>query len=421
MHPRTITFIDELPSTRHGKLDRAVLLAASQNSNGTTPPGRGQRGTDGEPQNATETKLLEIWQSLLEQKQIGVHDDFFELGGNSLLALRMFNKLEQETTTRVPLASLVQHRTIRSIASIVEGEDVMIRNTPVVELQPQGNRPPVFCVHGIGGEVVQLTTLVKHLPLEQPFFGFQAMGRDSADEPFSTIEKMAEYYLEHMRDVQPEGPYYVAGYSFGGSVAFEMAQQLMAAGETVAALIVIDTASQTYVRDNYKWIYIPRFFIHLPIWFFGDYLRSGWRKIWTRPMRLLRLAAKRLWDLVKPGKKDASSVDVEAVFYAPDVPEHYRRLYEAHYRALRAYKARPYSGKVTLLRSRITGLFGSLEKDLGWKDVADGGVEVNYVCGSHATMLDEPHVEALANTLSRVALEAQVIQNERATATTDRT
>jgi len=319
---------------------------------------------------------------------------------------------------RLPLESLVRHRTIRSIAALVDGEVREAQPSLVVELQPAGNRPPIFCVHGIGGEVVQLTKVAKYLPREQPLFGFHAVGRNSAEEPFSSIDKMATTYLEHLRTYQPQGPYYVAGYSFGGTVALEMAQQLVAAGETVAALIVIDTASQTYVRENFKLIYIPRFFIHLPIWFFGDYLRSGWRKIWTRPMRLLRLATKRLWDLVKPGRKGDENIDIEAVFYAPDVPEHYRRLYAAHYRALRGYKASPYPGKVTLLRSRITGLFGSLEQDLGWSDIAAAGVDVNYVCGSHTTMLEEPHVQALANALSRVALEAQVIQQEKMAAAT---
>ncbi|MCG8587473.1 MAG: thioesterase domain-containing protein, partial [Pirellulales bacterium] len=208
----------------------------------------------------------------------------------------------------------------------------------------------------------------------------------------------------------------LAGYSFGGGVAFEMSQQLVAAGEEVGALIVIDTASQTYVRENPKLIYIPRFLLHLPVWFFGDYIKSGWRSIWNRPARLVRLAARGLWNRVTPAKRAQDEVDVEAVFYAPQVPEQYRRLYEAHYRALRAYKAKPYPGKVTLLRSRITGLFGSLEKDLGWSDVALGGVEVNYVAGSHATMMLDPHVEVLAHTLTRVALEAQVIQQEKAAA-----
>ncbi|MCG8585570.1 MAG: amino acid adenylation domain-containing protein, partial [Pirellulales bacterium] len=196
MHPRHLAVVATIPSTLQGKVDRSALVRdfhAETASDSNDAPSVSDEHT---PRSELEEKLVRIWQSILDRPDVNVDDDFFELGGNSLLALRMFNMLEDEVSVRVSVANLVHHRTIRSIASLVESDGAVVRQSLVVELQPEGNRPPVFCAHGIGGEVVQLTALAKHLPREQPLFGFQAAGRDTKEKPFSSIEKMAARYIE---------------------------------------------------------------------------------------------------------------------------------------------------------------------------------------------------------------------------------
>ena len=410
MIPSRIVEVDRLPRNVNGKVNRGELLAEIADSVTF------EEKTEHEPpRNETETRLCNIWASLLNQERVGISHDFFELGGNSLLALRMIARVEDEFDAHLPLASMVHHGTIEKLAALIDNDNSSVKQSLVYELQPLGTRPPIFCVPGIGGDVLQFAALAQNIDKDQPVMAIQAVGCDDGEEPLTSIKEIAQLYVRNILARQPHGPYYLAGYSFGGTVVFEVAQQLTDAGKQVAMLIMVDTASPGYGRGEFKWVYILRFLKHLPTWFMHDYVRSGWRNIILRPVRLVSAIGRRLWNLVAPQKKRLISVDadVDAGLYTPDLPEMYRKVIAAHYEALRSYQVRPYPGKVTLLRSRVSGLFGSLEHDLGWGDVAEGGADVEIVSGAHFTMLDEPHVAALAEKMARAASEAHAQHQEQ--------
>jgi pimeloyl-ACP methyl ester carboxylesterase len=173
-----------------------------------------------------------------------VKDDFFNLGGDSLSAVRLMLEIEQHFGQKLSLATLFPSSTIEHLASILRQATGSRLSSPLVAIQPSGAKPPFFCVHPIGGNVLCYLDLARHLGEDQPFYGLQASGIDGEGEPKSRIEGMAGYYIEAIREIQPQGPYLLGGWSFGGVVAFEMAQQLHSSGEQVALLALIDSSAR---------------------------------------------------------------------------------------------------------------------------------------------------------------------------------
>ena len=214
---------------------------ASRPRAASTSPTRAAR-----PEGGIENVLAEWWQELLGVETVGPDDDFFDLGGHSLIALRLFSKIKKTYQQDLNLSTLFEARTIRQLAGVIEkaknsGVRELLPASPVVALRRQGSRLPLFVVSGVGGNVINFDGINRYLGEDQPVFALQPQGIDGR-EPFLTrVEDMASHYLRGVREVQPHGPYCLSGYSFGGFVAFEMAQQLHAAGETVALLALLDT------------------------------------------------------------------------------------------------------------------------------------------------------------------------------------
>src|SRR6266513_3205780 len=226
MIPSAFVRVDALPLTPSGKLDRQALPVPSQTH---------QEHVSAAPRDDVELRLTEIWKKLLGVERVGVWDDFFDLGGHSLLAIRMFAEVENRFGMRVPLATLLKAPTVERLADVLRkgGDPQPCRS--LVAIQPGGSRPPLFCVHGHFGEVLFYRDLAGSLGPDQPLFGLQARGL-TGEPAHRTIQAMAAAYLEEIRAVQPQGPYFVGGYCFGAIVAFEMAQQLLAEGQDVALL-----------------------------------------------------------------------------------------------------------------------------------------------------------------------------------------
>ncbi len=245
MVPSYFVRLPAFPLTPNGKLDRSAL----------PPPGEDQaaRAADAvPPRDALEAELAALWGEVLGAPVTSVRDDFFELGGHSLLAARLFARIEQRLGVALPLATLVEGPTVEHLAACVRASRSARPNGEAAPAQPArahlatvragGDRPPLFCVHGAGGHVLNLHELSRHLGPGRPFYGIQARGVDGTTTPFATIEEMAEAYLAEVRAVQPAGPYHLSGYCGGGVVAYEMARRLHQAGEQVASLVVIDAA-----------------------------------------------------------------------------------------------------------------------------------------------------------------------------------
>lgn len=202
------------------------------------------------PRNDTEKRLVKLWEELLDVQQIGIHQNYFDLGGNSLLAVRLFTRISQEFNTNLPLSTLFQAQTVAVLADVLTSKPGEGNWSPLVAIQPNGSRPPFFCIHGGGGNVLIYRALSQHLGLDQPFYGLQSQGLDGRRALLTRIEDMAELYVREVRRVQPHGPYFLGGYCMGGTVALEMAQRLTAEGEKVALLGMFDTVNWSRVRRN---------------------------------------------------------------------------------------------------------------------------------------------------------------------------
>ncbi|HAA27814.1 MAG TPA: hypothetical protein DCE56_09295 [Cyanobacteria bacterium UBA8553] len=213
------------------------------------------------PQDDLELQLTQLWQKVLGVQSIGVKDNFFELGGHSLLAVHLFAEIEQMMGITLPLATLFEALTIEQLAVVLRRDGCSALWSSLVAIQPGRAKPPLFCIHPIGGNVLEYVNLVRYLDSEQPVYGIQAQGLDEKQVPLNRVEDMASHYIKEIRTIQPEEPYFLAGYSFGGLVAFEMAQQFHAQGQKVELLALLDAPSPTFQEKRpslfqYLWIHL---------------------------------------------------------------------------------------------------------------------------------------------------------------------
>ncbi len=229
MVPAAFVTLDGLPRTAHGKLNQRALPSPEPSLQYVLP------------RDSTEQRLIHLWQEALNLPSISIQDSFFDIGGHSLLAVRLMARIQQDFGQRLPLATLFQYPTIEAMAGLLRQQYGREQWSSLVAIQPYGAESPIFCVPGAGSIPLYLYPLARHLGPEQPFYGLQPPGLDgSHPPPYTTIEDMASYYLEIIKQVQPQGPYYLGGHSFGGKVAFELAQQLLRQGDQIALLAVLD-------------------------------------------------------------------------------------------------------------------------------------------------------------------------------------
>jgi amino acid adenylation domain-containing protein len=240
MVPSVVVALDELPLTPNGKIDRKALPEPTLE--------REAESTYSEPRTDLERRLVSIWEEELGIRPIGIDDDFFDLGLTSIVAARLFARLERDLGTSLPLGALFQAPTIQRLALVMNEERGGGRWTSLAPIQPDGTQPPFFCVHGGAGTILHLQPLARRLGPDQPFYGLQARGLYGGAPPHRSVEQMAKHYLDELRTVQPHGPYYLAGYCFGSIVAFDMAQRLLRAGEEVNVLAVFNGPSPSWIR-----------------------------------------------------------------------------------------------------------------------------------------------------------------------------
>jgi FkbH-like protein len=199
------------------------------------------------PVTQTEIRLAQIWERMLGVTGIGIHDNYFDLGGDSLQAVGLFAEIEQQFQRDLNLATLFDAPTIGRLAAVIDSQAADDWSC-IVPIQPQGSKPAFYCMHAAGGNVLFYKDLARHLGADQPFFGLQAQGISKKKPWHRRVEDMAECYLQEIRAVQPKGPYFLGGSSFGGLIAYEMARQLQNAGETVGILAMFDTYGPNYPR-----------------------------------------------------------------------------------------------------------------------------------------------------------------------------
>jgi amino acid adenylation domain-containing protein len=388
MVPSAVVVLDALPQTPNGKVNRAALPA----------PPRESPHVYVTPSTPTERALAAIWADVLRRARVGVHDNFFDLGGHSLLAARVFAEVEQQFGRRLPVGTLVEAPTIAQLADVLERRAGSVPWSPLVELQGDGFLPPFFLIHGIGGEVLNFTTLAHHLAPDQPVYGIRAKGSDDLEEPLPDIESMAALYVDAIRSLAPEGPYYIGGYSSGGTLALEMAQQLRARGEEVALLAMIDSEAPESHAGERRWRlrHVPAFLGNVARWAIqDDFFRSGAAPMLENVRSKLRLLRSKVTSpLTRRG-----SADIRDVLRVWQFPDKHRPFLEAHHRALSNYRPKPYPGPIILIRAGTLPLFSPPEYDLGWGRIATDRLEIKVIPGAHDNILVEPRVRLLAAVL----------------------
>jgi thioesterase domain-containing protein len=239
--------------------------------------------------------------------------------------------------------------------------------------------------------------LAKYLAPDRPLYGIESRGLRGQEE-FSRVEEMAEHYIEELRRIQPEGPYYLGGYCFGGIVAYEMARQLLDRDQEVAFLGLIDAAAPNGSYDRMPWwrpSFLPRFARNSFYWLVDfSRLQSEERRDYFR--RKARALKKKLWRGSRNGGTNGHSVDLDELINVSLFSEDELKLWRIHLRADHDYVPQAYPGRVTLFHTLGQPLFCSLDPERGWGELAEGGVAIQLSTGAHEQIFAEPHVEHLA-------------------------
>ena len=354
------------------------------------------------PNTHIETKLVTIWEELLKTKPIGIQDNFFELGGHSLMAVHLFSRIKEEFSVNLPLATLFREATVEYLARVIQQELDVDTWSSLIEIEPLGDHPPFFCVHGLTGDILWFRDLARCLAPNYPFYGLQSRGLDGVQQPIEQIEQMATHYVDEIRRVQPKGPYYLGGASFGGMVALEMAQQLLAKDEEVALLAIFDDGPVNVKIDSDSSEFMRRVRItyrilkNFPHWF-KNFIQIGPSRMSMRIRRNLRIMQKSKDD-VQAGETHKFVAD-DLIDFASELSVHRQQLITLNYQAMKKYVPKPYAGHVSLFRASSRPLLNTFDPEAGWQELAPGRVKVFDVPSSHEGMFKMPHVKELAQKL----------------------
>jgi amino acid adenylation domain-containing protein len=387
MVPSAFVILDKIPLTPNGKVDRRALPTPEYDASAQT-------NNFIAPRNNVESRLAEIWQQVLGVNTISVTDNFFDVGGHSLLAVQLFAKIGAAFHQELPLATLFHAPTIEQLATLLGSDRSKVAEIAGSALVPlkTGQKRPFFCVHTIGGHLLRYNDLARHLDPDQPVYGLQSVGLDGRQRPYFSVEAMAAHYIREMRTIQPAGPYLLGGASFGGKVAYEMARQLMESGEEVAVLAMFDTyagklssSSDTIQQKGSR--HLKRLLELSP----PEKLKYIWR--WLS-IRFKDKSQKFKWQFMKL----ACQMYEQAGQPLPPALREFHVL-QANLHARQVYKSHPYAGSITLFRATEAQEVLANHPLLGWDRIVTGPIYTYDCPGHHISMIFEPHVTILAKQL----------------------
>ena len=387
MTPNAVVALKQMPRTPNGKVDRKALpdVFSQAGDSGIRTTAHGLLSFL-EPRDVVERQLTEIWQTTLGIPRISVRASFFSLGVGSLAALRLIARMNRVYAMDLGLASLISASTIESIAELIRNRFSPNTASALVPIQPNGTLPPLFIVHGVGGNVVNFYGLSLRMGANQPVYGIQSQALVANQAALLHLKDMARHYLGEIRKVQPQGPYHLLGYSFGGTVVLEMAHQLRALGEDVAMLGMLDSKSKDYEEELAKTRSVGSKLERRMTRFAGNTRNLTWKqrlaymyeKASTRTIRFTVMAA--------------------AYFKFSKVPAFMKSAYDINYVAAQNYKLRPYDGRLVLFRATEQTDSGG-PQDFGWSSIFSGGVEIHDLPGDHERIFLDPNIDVLASSL----------------------
>jgi aspartate racemase len=391
MIPPAVVVMESFPMTPNGKVDRRAFPEPQVVD-------LVQYGEVVLPADVLETQLLHIWEQVLNIKPIGTADNFMDLGGTSLLAARLADKIDQKFQQSLPLSIIFQAPTIKQLADILRQGNIPNQSLSLVEIQPKGSVPPLFLFEGVS----IYHPLIPYLGRERPIYALITLVKDRMNGPLNQVEAIADYYINELVKVQPEGPYYLCGLSFGGIVAFEVAQKLAAKGQEIGLLVMFDPILPSACKP------LPiqqRLRFHtqkIAKQGIGYIVRSVVYKIMTLTDPMTMPARKTIGRYLKP-KEPTESMSYTTDYWMTD---------KIIQQAERAYVPKPYAGKVVMFRALDSedGKSVSLDPDLGWKPYLKDGLTIYDVPGDHVGILQEPNVGAIGNRIKLLLEEVMVQQ-----------
>lgn len=367
MIPAAIMPIDKIPLTPNGKIDSRALPTPDRNQDITyqyTPP-----------RNEVEQMLVTIWQDVLNKKPISIHDNFFALGGHSLIAIRLFSEIEAHVNKKMPLSILFEAPTIAELAIRIMDDEWVSDSSVLVPIQTKGYKPPFFYVAPYSISVLQMSDIASCFE-ERPFFGIQPLGLSEGEEIHTSIEDMAAYNIEAIRNVQPHGPYFLGGHCTGAWVAYEMASQLEQMGESVAYLAIVDSPAPTYHEPSRNSI---RHQINRLLYYVKDHrliFALGWKlKLHAEKKLLSRLGS--------------------------DHQKRIQAVRDTHHDAFGNYTPpHPYSGPMTIVRSSENMLrYNSDDWYKLWQTMPSQETDIVDIHSTHAMLVFNPQAHELAQNM----------------------
>ena len=362
------------PEAQVGELGIAMLQADGRNHQRLERAPQAYKG----PRDNVESQLVNLWEAVLDKRPVGIEDDFFELGGTSLLAARLFALIEEGFKLKIPLVTLVQASTIKKLAKVIHRPGSTDAWRSLVTIQPDGVRPPLLCIHGESGNLLIYRSLARYLGPDQPIYGLQPQGLDGKQGPLTRIEDMAARYIKEIQVIQPEGPYFLAGYCMGGTIAFEMAQQLSGQGQRVDLLALLDT---------YNWRMMERTYLH-------D-LYFNVQKVWFSCQHFLSMTSRKKLRSLQARYHELSNES---------------GLSECNRRAACAYVPKVYSGR--MLHVRPARQYARYNRpEMAWDELVTGGLEVFCEPSYPAQLVEEPFVRDLAAKLRSCISESTAREN----------
>jgi amino acid adenylation domain-containing protein len=393
MVPVTYLSIDHIPLTPNGKIDRKALPYPTFHE--VNPININL------PETPTEKIISDIVTELLNYESIDLFDNLFDLGVDSLTALTLLFEIEQRLGKKLMLSSFFQGPTIKRLASLADNNSHQW--SCLVPIQPKGNKNPFFCVPGVGGNVIGFYELANHLGTNQPFYGLQSKGLDGQSQPFTSIESMAEFYLNEVTSIQNTGPYMLGGHSFGALVAFEMAQQLLKKGHEVDLLAIFDMCSPCSIArdpqeledsDN-KWLKDAFMYMEQVS---GKSMTAFLNKFQTlsNEEKLEYLLKKLIENGILPVGSNTTQIRGLVDVYKAN-------------RQMNYLPKNPIPCRISLFKAQEQNDISQMDVRLniseatwGWRKYSEGDVEIHTVSGNHYSMLRSPSVSELVSTLSHL-------------------
>ena len=376
MIPGMFVLLESLPMTVNGKVDLAALPAPAdlrQVINDTFVA----------PQSEIELELTKIWQQLLGQQSIDINDNWFELGGHSLVAVRLFNQIEQTWGMNLPLVTLLQTQTIKQLAQLIlQLPEAALWSSLVLIQAGDTAKPPLFCIHPVGGNILEYYSLATYLGNERAIYGLQSQGLDGLQPPLTRIEDMASKYIQELLTVAPDGPYLLIGYSLGGLIAFEIARQLQAQGKQVDFLGLLDIPAPKVPPLR------PSLLKALPI-----HVSNLWQL--DRAERWQYIVDRINHRFKKVDPREFLIRGLSEINPSPQL----LNIINSNFHADRDYYPQSYTGNMYLFRCQVQPMEYALYRDLGWSDLVDGNVLTRNIIGNHHGVLREPNVGSLAENL----------------------